>query len=72
MTLQRFIFRSPMPASAEAVLEWHGRPGAFERLSPPWESVRVLERNGGIEDGGRAPPHGRTCLELWQTVKKWW
>ncbi len=52
MTIQRFVFRSPMPASAQAVLDWHGRPGAFERLSPPWETVRVLERKGGIEDGG--------------------
>jgi uncharacterized protein len=53
MTMERFIFRSPMPAPAAAVLDWHCRPGAFERLSPPWEAVRVLEREGGIEDGGR-------------------
>lgn len=53
MTMERFIFRSPMPAPAKAVLDWHCRPGAFERLSPPWETVRVLERKGGIEDGGR-------------------
>jgi uncharacterized protein len=53
MTMERFIFRSPMPAPAAAVLDWHCRPGAFERLSPPWENVRVLERTGGIEDGAR-------------------
>ena len=37
----------------EAVWQWHVRPGAFERLTPPWEKVRVLERTGGIENGAR-------------------
>lgn len=40
-----------MPASAEALWEWHTRPGAFERLAPPWEPVEVLARSGGITDG---------------------
>jgi uncharacterized protein (TIGR01777 family) len=30
---------------------WHARPGAFERLVPPWERVRVVERRGGLADG---------------------
>src|SRR5690242_645918 len=50
--MERFIRRSLMPASAEVVFDWHGRPGAFERLTPPWESVEVLEQRGGIENGG--------------------
>ena len=53
MKLEHFVFRSPMPASADSVFAWHCRPGAFERLSPPWESVKVLECTGGVEDGGR-------------------
>jgi len=32
---------------------WHARPGAFDRLAPPWERIEVLAREGGIEDGGR-------------------
>ncbi|MCY4572246.1 MAG: TIGR01777 family oxidoreductase, partial [Gemmatimonadetes bacterium] len=28
------------------------RPGALERLLPPWEDVRVVSREGGIADGG--------------------
>ncbi len=32
---------------------WHKRPGALERLTPPWERVQILERQGGIDDGGR-------------------
>lgn len=35
------------------VWQWHTRPGAFERLTPPWEQVRVLQRTGGIENGAR-------------------
>jgi uncharacterized protein (TIGR01777 family) len=42
-----------LPFPAETVFAWHERPGAFERLTPPWEHVRVLERSGGIENGGR-------------------
>jgi uncharacterized protein (TIGR01777 family) len=44
---------SRLPFPAEAAFAWHERPGAFERLTPPWEQVRVLERTGGIEDGAR-------------------
>ena len=28
-------------------------PGAFERLTPPWERVEIVERSGGLEDGAR-------------------
>jgi hypothetical protein len=42
-----------LPVSAEDAFRWHGRPGAFERLTPPWEAVRVEEKSGGIEDGAR-------------------
>ncbi len=45
---------STLPVSAEEAFAWHERPGAFERLTPPWERVEVVERTGGIEDGGRA------------------
>src|SRR6478736_6693132 len=48
-----FVRRSRIAAPAEAVFRWHERPGAFERLTPPWEAVRVVERRGGIEDGAR-------------------
>ncbi len=45
--------RSRMPVSAEKLFAWHERPGAFERLTPPWEDVRVVERTGGIRAGDR-------------------
>lgn len=35
------------------VFDWHLRDGAFDRLTPPWADVRVLEKSGGPEDLGR-------------------
>lgn len=35
------------------VFQWHARPGAFERLTPPWEAVRIVARSGGISDGAQ-------------------
>ncbi len=46
-----FQLASELPVTADAAYAWHTRPGAFERLAPPWAPVRVLERSGGLEDG---------------------
>ncbi len=48
-----FIRRLVVPVSPEALFAWHERPGAFERLSPPWDRPRVLLAEGGIRDGAR-------------------
>ncbi|MGQ0615103.1 MAG: TIGR01777 family oxidoreductase [Planctomycetaceae bacterium] len=53
MKLEEFVHRSHLPASAAEAFRWHANPGAFERLSPPWQQVRILDRHGGIEPGGR-------------------
>ncbi len=45
--------QSRVPVPAEEAFAWHRRPGAFERLAPPWEHIEVIERSGGIEDGAR-------------------
>ena len=49
----RYVARSPMPAPARELFDWHARPGAFERLNPPFEPVEILERSGGIAPGAR-------------------
>ena len=48
-----YRYESVLDATPEDVFAWHERPGAFERLSPTWADVRVLEREGGIRDGAR-------------------
>ncbi|MCW2972238.1 MAG: hypothetical protein JWN72_511 [Thermoleophilia bacterium] len=47
----RLVFerRSAMPVSAHELLAWHLRPGAFERLVPPGDGTRVVQRSGAIE-----------------------
>lgn len=48
-----FERRSVMPVSADELYAYHVRPGAFERLAPPWQRLRVVEQSGGMRDGGR-------------------
>ena len=45
-----FERRSRIDAPAEAAFAWHLRAGAFERLLPPGDGTRVLQRSGRIED----------------------
>lgn len=49
-----FDARSRMPVPATEVFAWHARDGAFERLTPPWDAVEVVERSApGIQAGTR-------------------
>jgi uncharacterized protein len=50
--LRSFVRRSLLSAPAPEAFRWHARPGAFERLNPPWAPAVVVSRTGGI-DGGR-------------------
>jgi uncharacterized protein len=49
-----------VPVPVDALFAWHERDGAFERLSPPWQDVRVLAREGGIRDGATVTLEVRT------------
>lgn len=51
--MQTFTKRTEIPAPADELFDWHARAGAFERLTPAWERVRVIEHTGGIRDGAR-------------------
>ncbi len=42
-----------LDVDAEAVFRWHCRAGAFERLVPPWEDVRLDGPAAPIEKGAR-------------------
>ena len=46
-------FRTEIGVEAAELYAWHARPGAFARLTPPWERVRVVEHRGGVADGAR-------------------
>jgi uncharacterized protein len=50
--------RTEVDASLEEVLAYHLHEGCFERLAPPWQKMRLLERTGGIEPGARTVFYG--------------
>lgn len=66
MKTETYVKTTRLDASPEDVFRWHERPGAFERLVPPWERVQVIDRTGGIENGSRVTlrgPGGRWIVE---------
>jgi len=49
--MESFVRRIELPVSAEDAFTWHEEDEAFERLTPPWENVKVLRKVGGIKEG---------------------
>ncbi|MGL1931255.1 MAG: TIGR01777 family oxidoreductase [Desulfotalea sp.] len=43
----------PIPAPPTEVYKWHDLPGVIERLIPPWQKAKLLERSGGLGLGGK-------------------
>lgn len=54
MTDSLFIRSTEIAAPASALRDWHFAEGAFQRLTPPWEKVRILESPFPLRDGSRA------------------
>ena len=50
---ETFVRRSRIDASAADVYAWHALPGALEKLTPPGEHAKPLEKTGGLESGAR-------------------
>nr|WP_320010506.1 TIGR01777 family oxidoreductase [uncultured Desulfobulbus sp.] len=48
-----FRYASHFPCTARELYDWHSRPGALERLIPPWEKTSVVKRQGSIDPGGQ-------------------
>lgn len=53
MANSHFLRRLELNVTANEAFAWHERPGAFERLTPAWENVEVVERQGSIRPGDR-------------------
>lgn len=49
--MPHFRHETRLPFPPDLAFAWHSRPGAFERLAPPWSTVRVRERSGSIREG---------------------
>lgn len=48
-----FTYRVELDHPVKDVFQWHTRPGAFQRLSPPWEDVRIRYQDEGLTEGNR-------------------
>ena len=49
----RLTYRTDLEHHAPStVFAWHTRPGALERLTPPWASVDFVSREGRLDDEG--------------------
>ncbi len=46
-----FSYSSVVGAPLPEVFDWHGRPGALARLSPPWLPGKVVAEAGSLGDG---------------------
>ena len=44
-------YSSVVDAPRDEVFDWHARPGAFNRLSPPWSPLRVITEATSLKDG---------------------
>ena len=53
MLAQTFERNVMLPVSPDEAFAWHERPGAVQRLLPPWEHIRVARASQGIQDGSR-------------------
>lgn len=60
MALRTSAFTGTLPHPAAAVFAYHARPGALERLLPPWQAVRMLRNDASLQVG--AEVHMRLCL----------
>ena len=50
---QLFTHIAHFPCQVEELYRFHSRPGALERLLPPWDGSEVVWKQGGIAPGGK-------------------
>ncbi|HUU34868.1 MAG TPA: SRPBCC family protein, partial [Vicinamibacterales bacterium] len=51
--MRLLTYQSRIELPAQDVFAWHTRPGALERLLPPWERARIVCKEGGLAPGSR-------------------
>lgn len=51
--MEQFRRSVDLPVGIELAFAYHQRPGALSRLMPPWENVKIVESDPGIDVGNR-------------------
>ncbi|MCM0591594.1 MAG: SRPBCC family protein [Gloeotrichia echinulata IR180] len=49
--MRHFKHSSVINAPVEVVWKFHERPDILQLLTPPWQPVQVVRRDGGLEEG---------------------
>ncbi|MEE3208281.1 MAG: hypothetical protein VX239_05050, partial [Candidatus Thermoplasmatota archaeon] len=49
--MELFERETEVAAPVEELFAWHERPGAFDRLVPPFDPVTLLRREGDLQSG---------------------
>ncbi|MGI9038074.1 MAG: TIGR01777 family oxidoreductase [Gemmatimonadota bacterium] len=57
MSLDIVRVASDLPVSQDELWDWHLRRGALGRLLPPWERVRIVQQDRGVDEGNRTTVH---------------
>lgn len=50
---RKYVASSSLPVSVEKAFAYHERPGALQRLIPPWESVEIEHSDDSLKVGSR-------------------
>src|SRR5258708_8021907 len=45
------VYSSVIDAPIYEVFDWHARPGAFTRLTPPWQPMRLIAEADSLQNG---------------------
>ncbi len=53
-SMRSFAQSATFPVDVATLAAWHFRPGALERLVPPWSGVRIERSVGAMRDGATA------------------
>ena len=49
--MPQFVFKSDINVPVETLFNYHARPGALDRLLPPWQNVSVAKRGLSLDVG---------------------
>lgn len=59
MDSKMFLKQTKIQVSSDQLYHWHELPGAFHRLCPPWQSIKVDRASDGLKEGEEV--HLRLC-----------
>jgi uncharacterized protein len=68
--MPNFEKTSEIPVPVEELFKWYSQPIVFQRLTPPFEKVRVVEKTGGIEDGARVVLEAGPFRQRWEALHR--